>query len=134
MDILGSIRASAACVALVLSHLTCTAAEFELPIEDRDSAWFAPTLVTNDQPICAAILDAERATFFAPDDVGPEIPELIELTSDHGNMEDLSTRKHTDAKVPLLLFGDKNIRREFQTDIRDLSGIAPAISKLLQIN
>jgi 2,3-bisphosphoglycerate-independent phosphoglycerate mutase len=59
---------------------------------------------------------------------------LILITSDHGNMEDLSTRKHTDAKVPLLLFGDKSRRREFQKDIHDLAGIAPAISKLLQIN
>ncbi|HET7143321.1 MAG TPA: hypothetical protein VFI68_04795 [Anaerolineales bacterium] len=59
---------------------------------------------------------------------------LILLTSDHGNMEDLSTRKHTAADVPLLLFGDKNDRREFQKDIRDLTGIAPAISKILGIN
>src|SRR5687768_17591318 len=104
MDILGSIRASAACVALVLSHLTCTAAEFELPIEDRDSAWFAPTLVTNDQPICAAILDAERATFFAPDDVGPEIPELIELTSDHGNdIEDADVEVLDEYPLELML-------------------------------
>ncbi|MBI5962612.1 MAG: alkaline phosphatase family protein [Chloroflexi bacterium] len=58
---------------------------------------------------------------------------LIVLTSDHGNMEDLSTRRHTDANVPLLLFGDKNTRREFQKDIRDLTGIAPAISRLLKI-
>lgn len=56
---------------------------------------------------------------------------LILLTSDHGNMEDLSTRRHTDANVPLLLFGDINKRREFQKDIRDLTGIAPAISKIL---
>jgi hypothetical protein len=59
---------------------------------------------------------------------------LILLTSDHGNMEDLSTRKHTAAHVPLLLFGDKNTRREFQKDIHDLTGIALAISKLLEIN
>ena len=58
---------------------------------------------------------------------------LILLTSDHGNMEDLSTRKHTDAKVPLLLFGDKGTRHEFQQDIHDLKDIAPAISKLLKI-
>lgn len=58
---------------------------------------------------------------------------LILLTSDHGNMEDLSTRKHTAANVPLLLFGDKNTRREFQKDIHDLTGVAPAISKLLNI-
>ena len=58
---------------------------------------------------------------------------LIVLTSDHGNMEDLSTRRHTDANVPLLLFGDKNKRREFQKDIRDLTGIAPAILSILDL-
>jgi hypothetical protein len=57
---------------------------------------------------------------------------LILLTSDHGNMEDLSTRKHTAAHVPLLLFGDKTARSEFQ-NVTDLAGIAPAISKLLGI-
>ncbi len=59
---------------------------------------------------------------------------LILLTSDHGNMEDLSTRKHTAANVPLLLFGDLNERREFQKEIRDLTGIAPAINSYLNIN
>lgn len=57
---------------------------------------------------------------------------LILLTSDHGNMEDLSTRKHTDAHVPLILFGDLTLRREFQKDIRDLTGVAPAINKFLE--
>ena len=59
---------------------------------------------------------------------------LILLTSDHGNMEDLSTRKHSDAKVPLLLFGSKTLRTEFQKDIHDLAGIAPAVSKFLGID
>jgi hypothetical protein len=59
---------------------------------------------------------------------------IILLTSDHGNMEDLSTRRHTAANVPLLLFGDKGHRREFQKDIHDLTGIAPAISRFLEIN
>jgi hypothetical protein len=59
---------------------------------------------------------------------------LIVLTSDHGNMEDLSTRKHTDAKVPLLLFGEKSIRDEFKQNVHDLTGIAPAISKLLKLD
>ncbi len=58
---------------------------------------------------------------------------IVLLTSDHGNMEDLSTRKHTAAHVPLLLFGDKESRREFQKDIHDLAGIAPAISSFLGI-
>jgi hypothetical protein len=55
---------------------------------------------------------------------------LILLTSDHGNMEDLSTRKHTHTPVPLLFVGEKTIRREFQKNIQNLTGIAPAISKL----
>ncbi len=59
---------------------------------------------------------------------------IVLLTSDHGNMEDLSTRRHTAANVPLLLFGDKNNRREFQQDIHDLTGIAPAISRFLEVN
>jgi 2,3-bisphosphoglycerate-independent phosphoglycerate mutase len=60
-------------------------------------------------------------------------PNLLLLTSDHGNMEDLSTRRHTAADVPLLLCGDKEYRREFQKDIHDLTGIAPAISKILDL-
>ena len=58
---------------------------------------------------------------------------IILLTSDHGNMEDLSTRRHTAANVPLLLLGALNERREFQKDIRDLTGIAPAISRILDL-
>lgn len=58
---------------------------------------------------------------------------LILLTSDHGNMEDLGTRKHTPAHVPLLLFGDKTKRDAF-ADVSDLTGIAPAIGRLLLLN
>lgn len=57
---------------------------------------------------------------------------LILLTSDHGNMEDLSTRKHTANHVPLLLFGDKKFRKEF-SQIKQLTEIAPAIAKFLDI-
>lgn len=57
---------------------------------------------------------------------------LILLTSDHGNMEDLSTRKHTAASVPLLLFGSRKARSGF-TGITDLTGVAPSISTLLEI-
>jgi 2,3-bisphosphoglycerate-independent phosphoglycerate mutase len=54
---------------------------------------------------------------------------LILVTSDHGNMDDLSTRKHTDANVPALIIGDKAARDEFTRDLKDLTGIAPAIWK-----
>src|SRR5687767_8290036 len=52
---------------------------------------------------------------------------LVLITSDHGNMEDLSTRKHTDADVPALVIGDKTARDEFTRDMKDLTDIAPAI-------
>jgi 2,3-bisphosphoglycerate-independent phosphoglycerate mutase len=52
---------------------------------------------------------------------------LILVTSDHGNMDDLSTRKHTDANVPALVIGDKTARDEFTRDLKDLTDIAPAI-------
>jgi hypothetical protein len=59
---------------------------------------------------------------------------LILITSDHGNMEDLSTRKHTDARVPLLLFGRKSGREKFRRDLTDLAGIAPAVTGMLGID
>jgi 2,3-bisphosphoglycerate-independent phosphoglycerate mutase len=52
---------------------------------------------------------------------------LILITSDHGNMEDLSTRRHTDARVPGLLIGSSAIRAAFSDGLHDLAGIAPAI-------
>lgn len=52
---------------------------------------------------------------------------LVILTSDHGNMEDLSTRKHTDARVPALVIGSKAAREAFTRGMTDLTHIAPAI-------
>jgi hypothetical protein len=54
---------------------------------------------------------------------------LILVTSDHGNMDDLSTRKHTAANVPALVIGDKAVREEFIRDMKYLTDIAPAIWK-----
>lgn len=56
---------------------------------------------------------------------------LVLITSDHGNMEDLSTRKHTYARVPLLLFGEKSGREKFRRDVSNLAGIAPAVNTLM---
>ena len=55
---------------------------------------------------------------------------LLLLTSDHGNLEDLGTRRHTASPVPLLLVGDLAARRQFAR-INDLTGVAPLISDLL---
>ena len=52
---------------------------------------------------------------------------LVLVTSDHGNMEDLSTRKHTAADVPALVIGNISAREEFTRDMKDLTDVAPAI-------
>jgi hypothetical protein len=56
---------------------------------------------------------------------------LILITSDHGNMEDLSTRRHTANPVPALIIGDPKLRDEFAAELKDLTGIAPAILKMI---
>ncbi len=54
---------------------------------------------------------------------------LILVTSDHGNMEDLSTRRHTDAKVPALLIGSSEARAAFSSGLNDLTQIHGRILK-----
>lgn len=56
---------------------------------------------------------------------------LILVTSDHGNLEDLSTRRHTVNPVPALVIGSPDLRREFVRNLDDLGGVAPAILSLL---
>ena len=57
---------------------------------------------------------------------------LVVITSDHGNMEDLSTRRHTDADIPALVIGEKNAREEFTRDMKAITDIAPAIWKAVE--
>jgi 2,3-bisphosphoglycerate-independent phosphoglycerate mutase len=56
---------------------------------------------------------------------------LILLTSDHGNMEDLSTRGHTTNPVPALLVGAAAQRRQVAASLRSLTDVAPALMRLL---
>ena len=58
---------------------------------------------------------------------------LILLTSDHGNLEDLSTHGHTRNPVPGLLIGALPLRRAFAAGLIDLTGITPAILHLLNV-
>lgn len=51
------------------------------------------------------------------------------LTSDHGNIEDLSVRTHTLNDVPTILWGRKS--NQAAEKIRDLTDIAPCIVELL---
>lgn len=56
---------------------------------------------------------------------------LILITSDHGNLEDLSTRRHTYNPVPALLIGDPILRQRFASGLQDLTDITPAILEFL---
>jgi len=53
---------------------------------------------------------------------------LILVTSDHGNMEDLSTRRHTDAKVPGLLIGSSKARAAFASGLPSRTGVPPLLA------
>ena len=66
---------------------------------------------------------------------------LILITSDHGNLEDLSTRRHTRNDVPLLIIGSQANRDRFISKLNqksgiegklDLTNITPAILSLYQ--
>ena len=50
---------------------------------------------------------------------------LMLITSDHGNMEDLSHGKHTDAKVPTVIIGAR--RQAFAEGFAQLTDFAPRI-------
>jgi bisphosphoglycerate-independent phosphoglycerate mutase (AlkP superfamily) len=57
--------------------------------------------------------------------------DLIVMTSDHGNIEDLDRRGHTLNPVPALLIGPLNLRREFSTHVKDLTDITPAVLRVI---
>ena len=59
---------------------------------------------------------------------------LIVITSDHGNLEDLSTRHHTRNPVPALVIGAPEDRRSFTANLNDLTKISPAIQNYLKAN
>ncbi|HTK27687.1 MAG TPA: hypothetical protein VL327_14070, partial [Pyrinomonadaceae bacterium] len=82
--------------------------------------------------------DMERARIHLPqlaefiretlDRLDPENTTFI-LTSDHGNVEDLSVRNHTLNDVPTIVWGRRSA--EIAEQIRDLTHITPAILRLL---
>jgi hypothetical protein len=53
----------------------------------------------------------------------------VVLTSDHGNIEDLSSRNHTLHDVPTIIWGAA--RKELASRITNLADVTPAIVKLL---
>ncbi len=57
---------------------------------------------------------------------------LILITSDHGNMEDLSIRQHTENDVPTVVIGAA--RHQFTEGFRSLMDITPHILSLLTVS
>jgi hypothetical protein len=57
--------------------------------------------------------------------------DLIVISSDHGNLEDLSRRGHTRNPVPALLIGRQEERLAFAAHLQDLTSFAPAILALI---
>ena len=63
------------------------------------------------------------------EDFDPKEDWLL-ITSDHGNIESLTTRRHTSNPVPLIYFGPAAFNKTF-TLINDLTGIKQAILTIL---
>jgi len=55
---------------------------------------------------------------------------LLLITSDHGNMEDITTRRHTMNDVPAVIIANPKIRHPFTQGLSQLSDIAPNILAL----
>jgi hypothetical protein len=55
---------------------------------------------------------------------------LVLITSDHGNLEDLTTRRHTNNPVPGITIGSQEMRRRFNQSLESRVDIAPAIQNL----
>lgn len=58
-------------------------------------------------------------------------PHLVLLTSDHGNMEDMTARGHTMNPVPALLIGPADLRRRLSRSLDDLTDVAGAVMAAL---
>ncbi len=60
--------------------------------------------------------------------------DLILITSDHGNLEDISTRHHTRNLVPALVIGSLSLRTRFTAPLTDLTSLLPAILQFFPPN
>jgi bisphosphoglycerate-independent phosphoglycerate mutase (AlkP superfamily) len=60
-----------------------------------------------------------------------ERQDLIIITSDHGNLEDLEQRGHTLNPVPALSIGPHTLRREFSKHVNDLADITPSVLRVI---
>ncbi len=76
-----------------------------------------------------ALLETFDAVLGGLLDAWDDASGLIIITSDHGNLEDLSHRRHTRNPVPGIIIGAA--RRAFADGLHDLAGFAPRILSTL---
>jgi 2,3-bisphosphoglycerate-independent phosphoglycerate mutase len=67
-------------------------------------------------------------------DVVRESNLTVILTSDHGNVEDLTVKGHTRNPVPALVLGALDARKRILASMADLTGFAPTILDWFQIS
>ena len=93
-----------------------------------------------DEQAARTIIDTLDAVIGSLVSTGERQDRLILVTSDHGNMEDLSTRHHTRNDVPLLLIGSPTVREAFLSELNlnracrskpDLTDIGPAMVRFI---
>jgi hypothetical protein len=65
-------------------------------------------------------------------DVWDDARDLVVITSDHGNMEDISIRQHTTNDVPTVAIGAA--RHTFAEGLHDLTGIAPGVLRAMGLD
>lgn len=58
--------------------------------------------------------------------------DLILITSDHGNLEDLSTHRHTHNPVPALLIGSSVNRMVSHNNLHDITDITPWLMQVMK--
>lgn len=82
--------------------------------------------------------EAERVVFTLDRFIG-KVADLIDpketvliVSSDHGNMEDLSNRDHSMNQVPVLIIGDLELRKVLHNHLNDLTDVLPAVRTALK--
>jgi hypothetical protein len=93
-------------------------AAFEIFLTDKaghaqDMAWARSEIVRVDRFLSHLLSEIDGSK------------DLVVVTSDHGNLEDLSTRSHTMGKVPLFSFGHR--AGDFVAGARSLLDVAPRL-------
>jgi hypothetical protein len=84
-----------------------------------------------DMAAAVALLDGVDAMLGGLLEAWQDDAGLILITSDHGNMEDLSTRGHTMNPVPAVIIGEEEARRSVAGSVRTLADVAPALMKVM---